>query len=171
MKHFVVIDMQNDFCTGALANPAAVAIIPRINAELQKAKANGDNIIFTRDTHSENYMETGEGKHLPVKHCVENTKGWQVVPELIDDYDEDITFIDKRHFCFKNWQEYVSEGDEVTICGTCTDICVVSNALALKMIEGVEVNVLANGCAGLSPESHEAALKVMECCQCNIIRD
>lgn len=168
MKHFVVVDMQNDFCTGALANKDAVAIIPRIKAELQAAKAEEANIIFTRDTHADNYMETGEGKHLPVKHCVKDTEGWQVVPELMEETDENTLFIDKTHFGFDNWAEYVKEGDEVVICGTCTDICVVSNALALKAIEGVEVTVIADCCAGLTKESHEAALKVMECCQCNI---
>lgn len=168
MKHFVVVDMQNDFCTGALANKDAVAIIPRIKAEVQAAKAEEANIIFTRDTHAENYMETGEGKHLPVKHCVKDTEGWQVVPELMEETDENTLFIDKTHFGFDNWADYVKEGDEVVICGTCTDICVVSNALALKAIEGVEVTVIADCCAGLTKESHEAALKVMECCQCNI---
>ena len=168
MKHFVVVDMQNDFCTGALANKDAVAIIPRIKAELQAAKAEKANIIFTRDTHAENYMETCEGKHLPVKHCVKDTEGWQVVPELMEETDENTLFIDKTHFGFDNWPEYIKEGDEVVICGTCTDICVVSNSLALKAIEGVEVTVIADCCAGLTKESHEAALKVMECCQCNI---
>lgn len=168
MKHFIVVDMQNDFCTGALANKDAVAIIPRLKAELQAAKTAGMNIIFTRDTHAENYMETGEGKHLPYKHCVKDTEGWQVVPELMEETDENTLFIDKTHFGFDNWAEFIKEGDEVVICGTCTDICVVSNALALKAIEGVEVTVIADCCAGLTPESHEAALKVMECCQCNI---
>lgn len=168
MKHFVVVDMQNDFCTGALKNDDAVAIIPRIKAEVQAAKAEEANIIFTRDTHAENYMETGEGKHLPVKHCIKDTEGWQVVPELMEETDEKTLFIDKTHFGFDNWADYVKEGDEVVICGTCTDICVVSNALALKAIEGVEVTVIADCCAGLTKESHEAALKVMECCQCNI---
>lgn len=168
MKHFIIVDMQNDFCTGALANKDAVAIIPRIKAEVQAAKAEKANIIFTRDTHAENYMETGEGKHLPVPHCVKDTEGWQVVPELMEETDENTLFIDKTHFGFDNWAEYIKEGDEVTICGTCTDICVVSNSLALKAIEGVEVTVIADCCAGLTPESHEAALKVMECCQCNI---
>lgn len=168
MKHFVVVDMQNDFCTGALKNDDAVAIIPRIKAEVQAAKAEEANIIFTRDTHAENYMETGEGKHLPVKHCVKDTEGWQVVPELMEETDEKTLFIDKTHFGFDNWTKYVKEGDEVTICGTVTSICVASNALALKMIEGVEVTVIADCCAGLTKEDHEAALKVMECCQCNI---
>ena len=163
-----MIDMQNDFCTGALANKEAVAIIPRIKEELQKARAEGSNIIFTRDTHSEGYLETGEGKHLPVKHCVKDTKGWEVVSELMEETDDDTLFIDKLHFGYNGWEEFIKEGDEVVICGTCTDICVVSNSLALKAIEGVEVTVIADCCAGLTKESHEAALKVMECCQCNI---
>ena len=168
MKHFIVIDMQNDFCTGALANKDAVAIIPRIKEELQKARAEGSNIIFTRDTHNENYLETGEGKHLPVPHCVKDTEGWQIVPELMEETDENTLFIDKTHFGFDNWAEFIKEDDEVAICGTVTSICVISNALAIKAIEGVEVTVIADCCAGLSKESHEAALKVMECCQCNI---
>ena len=168
MKHFIVIDMQNDFCTGALANKEAVAIIPRIKAELQKARAEGSNIIFTRDTHNENYLETGEGKHLPVPHCVKDTEGWEIVPELMEETDDDTLFIDKLHFGYNGWEEFIKEGDEVVICGTCTDICVVSNSLALNSIEGVEVTVSADCCAGLTKESHEAALKVMDCCQCNI---
>lgn len=169
MKHFVVVDMQNDFCTGALANKDAVEIIPRIKAELQKAKAEKANIIFTRDTHAENYMETGEGKHLPVKHCVKDTKGWYVVDELIEDYDEDITFIDKLHFGFDKWTDYIKEGDEVTICGTCTSICVCANVSALKMIEGVEVKVLCDCCADINEEAHKAGLKVMEMQQAILI--
>lgn len=168
MKHFIVIDMQNDFCTGALKNDAAVAIIPRLKAELQAAKANGDNIIFTRDTHFDGYLETGEGKHLPVKHCLQNTEGWEIVPELKEEIDDKTTIIDKLHFGYDNWGNYIKPNDEVTIVGTCTDICVVSNALALKMIEGVEVKVIADCCAGLTPESHEAALTTMKMCQCEI---
>lgn len=168
MKHFIVIDMQNDFCTGALANKDAVAIIPRIKEELQKARAEGSNIIFTRDTHGDDYLETGEGKHLPVKHCVAYTEGWHIVPELQEEVDENTLFIDKLHFGYDGWEEFIKEGDEVVICGTCTDICVVSNSLAIKAIEGVEVTVIADCCAGLTKEGHEAALKVIECCQCNI---
>ena len=168
MKHFIVIDMQNDFCTGALANKDAVAIIPRIKEELQKARAEGSNIIFTRDTHNENYLETGEGKHLPVPHCVKDTEDWQIVPELMEETDENTLFIDKTHFGFDNWAEFIKEGDEVAICGTVTSICVISNALAIKAIEGVEVTVIADCCADINEEAHKAALKVMECCQCNI---
>ena len=168
MKHFIVIDMQNDFCIGALANKDAVAIIPRVKEELQKARVEGSNIIFTRDTHNENYLETGEGKHLPVPHCVKDTEGWQIVPELMEETDENTLFIDKTHFGFDNWAEFIKEGDEVVICGTCTSICVCANVSALKMIEGVEVTVIADCCADINEEAHKAALKVMECCQCNI---
>ena len=168
MKFFIVIDMQTGFTKGSLANPAAVEIIPRIKKEIEKARKEGATIVYTRDTHQENYLETGEGKHLPVKHCIMYTKGWEIVPELMEETDEDTLFIDKLHFGYDNWAEFIKEGDEVVICGTCTDICVVSNALALKAIENVEVTVIADCCAGLSKESHEAALKVMECCQCNI---
>jgi nicotinamidase-related amidase len=169
MKHFIVIDMQNDFCTGALKNDAAVAIIPRIKAELQAAKADGANIIFTRDTHFDGYLETGEGKHLPVKHCLQNTEGWEIVPELKEEIDDKTTVIDKLHFGYDNWGNYIKPNDEITIVGTCTDICVVSNALALKMIEGVEVKVIADCVAGLTPESNEAALTTMKMCQCEIV--
>ena len=167
-KFFIVIDMQNDFVTGSLANPAAAKTIPFIKEQIQQYKEKGYQVIFTRDSHSEDYLETGEGKHLPVKHCIMYTKGWEVVPELMEETDEDTLFIDKLHFGYDNWAEFIKEGDEVVIVGVCTDICVVSNALVIKAIENVEVTVIADCCAGLTKESHEAALKVMECCQCNI---
>lgn len=169
MKHFIVVDMQNDFCTGALANKDAVAIIPRLKAELQAAKTAGMNIIFTRDTHAENYMETGEGKHLPVPHCVKDTEGWQIVPELMEETDENTLFIDKTHFGFDGWKEFIKSGDEVVICGTCTSICVSANVSALKMIEGVEVKVLCDCCADINEEAHKAGLKVMEMQQAVLI--
>lgn len=169
MKHFIVIDMQNDFCTGALANKDAVAIIPRIKAELQAAKAEKANIIFTRDSHSEDYLETGEGKHLPVKHCLWNTKGWEIVPELMEETDENTLFIDKLHFGYDDWEEFINEGDEVVICGTVGSICVAANVSMLKAIENVEVAVLKDGVSDLSDEMKDAALKVMAAQQAKII--
>jgi nicotinamidase-related amidase len=165
---FIVIDMQNDFCTGALANKDAVAIIPRIKEELEKARAKGDNIVFTKDSHTSEYMNSNEGKHLPVQHCIMFTEGWEIVPELKPNADKEM-IVNKSHFGFPNWRDIVAEGDTVTLVGTCTDICVVSNALVLKTIEGVEVNIIADCCAGLSKEKHEHALDVMASCQCNII--
>ena len=169
MKHFIVIDMQNDFCTGALANKDAVAIIPRIKAELQAAKAEKANIIFTRDSHSEDYLETGEGKHLPVKHCIMYTKGWEIVPELMEETDENTLFIDKLHFGYDNWAEFIKEGDEVVMCGTVGSICVAANVSMLKAIENVEVTVLKDGVSDLSDEMKDAALKVMAAQQAKII--
>lgn len=168
-KYFIVIDMQNDFVTGSLANPAAAATIPFIKEQIQRYKEKGYQVIFTRDTHYENYMETGEGKHLPVVHCVKGTKGWEIVPEL--NSTSEAIVIDKEHFGYDGWKNYIKPGDEVVMCGTVTSICVNSNAIMLKAIEGVEVTILAEGCSGLSNEDHEAALKVMECCQCKVIRN
>ena len=95
-KFFIVIDMQNDFVTGSLANPAAAKTIPFIKEQIQRYKEKGYQVIFTRDTHYENYMETGEGKHLPVVHCVKGTKGWEIVPEL--NSTPEAIEIDKEHF-------------------------------------------------------------------------
>ena len=167
-KFFVVVDMQVDFTTGALANPAAVAIIPKIKEAAEKAVADGAELIFTLDTHYDDYMKTGEGKHLPVEHCIEGTDGWRIVEEL-QDLANDAIILPKEHFGSDKWTEYVAEGDEVTMCGTVTSICVAANCSALKQIEGVEVNILANACADLTPELHEAALKVMKAQQANII--
>lgn len=186
-KFLVVIDMQNDFCTGALKNDDAVAVIPFIKAQTEHARKNGTKIIFTRDTHGSNYMETIEGKYLPVPHCIRDTKGWEIVDELtpkgnvlvynpgvpakLSDAVLDATIINKTHFGFDEWKKFIPEDSEVTMVGTCTDICVVSNALAIKAIEGVEVTILAEGCAGLTKEKHEHALDVMTSCQCRVIYD
>lgn len=186
-KFLVVIDMQNDFCTGALKNDDAVAVIPFIKAQIEHARKTGTKIIYTRDTHGSNYMETIEGKYLPVPHCIRDTKGWEIVDELapkgnvlvynpgvpakLSDAVLDATIINKTHFGFDEWKKFIPEDSEVTMVGTCTDICVVSNSLAIKAIEGVEVTVLAEGCAGLTKEKHEHALDVMTSCQCRVIYD
>lgn len=185
-KFLVVIDMQNDFCTGALKNDDAVAVIPFIKAQIENARKNGAQIIYTRDTHGSDYMETSEGKHLPVPHCIRDTKSWEIVDELAPkgnvlvynpgvpvklDADNADIIINKTHFGFDDWKRFIPEDSEVTIVGTCTDICVVSNSLAMKAIEGVEVTVLAEGCAGLTKEKHEHALDVMASCQCRVVYD
>lgn len=166
MKHFIVVDMQNDFCTEALANQAAVKVIPFIKEQLEKARKDGDNVIFTRDTHQPNYMDTLEGKHLPIPHCIEDTRGWNIVDDLAPLDAE--TIINKPRFGYDHWAKHIKPGDEVTMVGTCTDICVVSNALAIKAIGDIEVTILKDGCAGLSPALHESALAVMQSCQCTI---
>lgn len=185
-KFLVVIDMQNDFCTGALKNDDAVAVIPFIKAQIEHARKTGTKIIYTRDTHGSDYMKTVEGKYLPVPHCIRDTKGWEIVDELAPkedvlvynpgvpvrfDADNVDIVINKTHFGFDEWKKFIPEDSEVAMVGTCTDICVVSNALAIKAIEGVEVTVLAEGCAGLTKEKHEHALDVMTSCQCRAIYD
>jgi nicotinamidase-related amidase len=165
MKTLIVIDMQNDFVTGSLVNPAAEAIIPFIKAECESGKY--DRIIFTQDTHRENYLETQEGKHLPIKHCIRGTEGWAVVPELRGFADNTI---EKGQFGATQWMGIAfALNDEVTLVGTCTDICVISNALILKaFFPETKITVLAKGCAGLTPEKHAAALEVMKSCQINV---
>ena len=177
-KITIVIDMQNDFLTGALANPDAVNIIPSVLEEIKKA----DYVMYTRDTHSKNYLETQEGKNLPVPHCIEGTHGWQVVDDLDPHNITDIKMwhiVNKPTFGDVNiWMDmyfadlvnWNGEDVEVTFCGTCTDICVVSNAMIVKSLyPELVVNVKADACAGLTPEKHKAALDVMSSCQINII--
>lgn len=164
--------MQNDFCTGALANENAVNVIPYIKERLLDAIENGYDIIFTRDTHNSQYLHTSEGKHLPVSHCIENTSGWEIVPELQEVVDKNkdasITFINKSHFGYPYWDKLVENGDEVYVCGVVSSICVAANVSILKTIEGVEVNVLSKGCADTNNNRNEAALTVMAAQQANI---
>lgn len=175
MKTLIVIDMQNDFVTGALGSKEAVSILPNVKKKIEEYVAAGDDVIFTRDTHGEQYLETNEGKHLPVPHCVKNTEGWNVVPEIdISDREH----IDKPTFGYTGWT-FLRDGDrvmgmrnltDVEIIGVCTDICVVSNALILKAFyPEINITVDASCCAGVTPESHQAALATMKSCQINVI--
>lgn len=164
-KTLIVIDMQNDFIDGSLGTAEAVQIVGNVAAKIQEYKSRGDEIIFTRDTHHENYMETNEGKHLPVVHCIEGTKGWEIREELDT---EGAKIIDKPSFGYTKWGDYNFE--EVELVGLCTDICVVSNALIIKaLFPEIKVSVDASCCAGVTPESHEAAIKTMQMCQVEII--
>ena len=130
--------------------------------------ANGDTVLYTRDSHDEDYMETNEGKHLPVKHCIIGTNGWKVANEV-----ENINckHIDKPNFGWTGWYDYFPElamGD-IELVGLCTDICVVSNALILKaMFPETNISVDASCCAGVTPESHKAALLTMKMCQIEV---
>ena len=170
MKFFIVIDMQKDFLDGALANPDAVAIVPNIKTKIAEYREKGYTIVYTRDTHHESYLETGEGKHLKVTHCIEGTPGWQITDDLTPGDDDVI--IDKEHFGYDNWTDYIEPGDEVVMCGTCTDICVVSNALLLKAnYYETPIYVDAGACAGVSPEAHNAAISTMKSCHINIINE
>lgn len=164
-KTLIVIDMQNDFISGSLGTPEAQAIVPNVKKKIEEYKARGDEIIFTRDTHQNNYLETNEGKHLPVEHCIEGTHGWQIAEGL---EVPNCSYIDKPTFGWMHWAHHAFE--EVEILGLCTDICVVSNALILKaMYPETNITVDASCCAGVTPESHKAALTTMKMCQINVI--
>lgn len=168
MKRLIVIDMQNDFCTGSLANPDAVAVIPFIKEKIEYFKKMGQgSVIFTCDTHGSDYMNSLEGKNLPVPHCIKGSHGWKIVDDL---YDSSAKIIEKPTFGYKNWEAHIQDGDEIYMTGTCTDICVISNALAIKAAcPNSEVYVYKDGCAGLTKEKHEHALDVMASCQVKIL--
>lgn len=163
-KTLIVVDMQNDFIDMALGTKEAVSILPAVKAKIEEYVRNDDEIIFTRDTHAENYLETNEGKHLPVPHCIRGTKGWEIADGL---YIEGAKIIDKPNF---GWPEWNKENfEEVELVGLCTDICVVSNALIIKASHPeIKVSVDSECCAGVTPESHKAALKTMEMCQIEV---
>lgn len=166
-KYLIVVDVQKDFVDGALGTPEAQAIIPRVKEKIQEYRENGGKIIFTRDTHRPNYLETNEGKHLPVEHCIVATDGWQIYPELAE--DGDIT-INKLTFGYTGWNLFIEEEDvEIEIIGLCTDICVVSNALILKAkYPESRIIVDSSACAGVTPATHEAALTTMRMCQIEV---
>ena len=163
-KTLIVIDMQNDFIDMALGTKEAVAIVPKVNEKIESYAKNGDEIIYTRDTHAENYLDTPEGKKLPVPHCIKGTKGWEIANGL---YVEGSKVIDKPNFGWPNWTE--EDLEEVELIGLCTDICVVSNALIIKAaFPNAVVKVDKACCAGVTPESHEAALITMKMCQIDV---
>ena len=173
-KVLVVVDMQKDFVNGALGTKEAVAIV---DAVVEKVKNFDGEVIFTRDTHFEDYMDTQEGKHLPVVHCVKDTDGWQIIPELKElcetmackCYDKptfgSTVLAEDLKTCYD-----AGELESVELVGICTDICVVSNALIIKAtFPDAQVKVDAACCAGVTPESHQAALKTMQMCQVEVV--
>jgi nicotinamidase-related amidase len=163
-KTLIVVDMQKDFIDGALGTKEAQAIVPAVIEKIRSRKQEGWEIIYTRDTHGEDYLSTPEGKKLPVPHCIQGTPGWQIPSGI---YLEGCVCIDKPTFGFTGWTEY--SFDRIELIGLCTDICVVSNALLLKALFPLaEISVDPLCCAGVTPESHEAALKTMAMCQIDI---
>lgn len=164
-KVLIVVDMQNDFVTGSLGSKEAREIVPNVKNKIKQYADRGDRIIFTRDTHGENYLDTPEGKKLPVKHCLQGTEGWQIVPGLETEHCE---YVDKPTFGWMHWDDFGIQ-DEIELIGVCTDICVVSNALILKAkyLEAV-ISVDASCCAGVTPEKHKAALETMRSCQIDV---
>lgn len=172
-EYLIVVDVQNDFVTGSLGSKEAENIIPHVLHRVNNFKG---NIFFTKDTHSEEYLSTQEGKKLPVEHCIKGTKGWELIDELEQLREErNLTVYEKNTFGSIELaealrKEYNENGiKSVELIGLCTDICVVSNALLLKaVLPEVPIYVSASCCAGVTPDSHQAALETMKSCQINI---
>lgn len=168
MKYLIIVDMQKDFITGSLGSELAEKIVPAV---VEKVKNFTGKVIFTRDTHFDDYMQTQEGEKLPVQHCIKDTDGWQICDELKVYAD---TVVDKITFgsidlpgVLKDCGEEI---DEIELCGLCTDICVISNAMILKA-SFPETKIVVDGkcCAGVSVESHKTALEAMKAVQIEII--
>ena len=172
MKLLVVIDMQNDFINGALGSPEAISIVPNVAAKIAEYKSAGRPIVYTCDSHNSNYMNTQEGKYLPIPHCISGTKGWEIADGL---YVEGSIVDNKHSFGSTNLVAYIATNyrgrfDEIEVVGLCTDICVVSNVMILKaFLPEVKITVDASCCAGTSIEAHKAALTVMKSCQVEVI--
>lgn len=170
MKILIVVDMQNDFIDGALGTKEAEKIVANVKEKIDTYRSNNDEVIFTRDTHFDDYLETQEGKNLPVKHCIKDTFGWQISSKL--DVADSVV-IDKPTFGSTKLMEYLlSKQDisEIQLVGLCTDICVISNAFLLKAaLPEVLISVDSRCCAGVTPESHNRALESMKTCQIMVI--
>ena len=173
MKYLIVIDMQNDFIDGSLGSEDAKAIVDTVAG---KVKSFEGTVLYTMDTHSENYMETQEGQKLPVKHCIKGTKGWDLNPKIRKVIEsKGGTKFEKGSFGSPDLAAYLMKAneqekiDEIELCGLCTDICVISNAMMLKScLPETEIVVDSNGCRGVSHESHKTALEAMKTCQITI---
>lgn len=166
----VVVDMQKDFIDGALGTKEAAAIVDNV---AQAVRAFDGEVIFTRDTHHDDYLETQEGRNLPVPHCIEGTDGWQLDKKLEVLRTDDMKIFDKPTFGSVALAAYLKadgEVESVTLAGLCTDICVISNALLIKAyMPETEVRVLERCCAGVTPQSHANALEAMKMCQIKIV--
>ena len=170
MKLLIVVDMQNDFIDGALGSSEAVKIVPYVKSLIENFDG---EVLFTRDTHYNNYMETQEGKNLPVPHCVFGTKGWQIRSEL--DALRKTEAIDKITFGSKELAYVLKDKnniESITFVGLCTDICVISNVMIVKAFyPEIPLIVDAKGCAGVTPESHKNALDAMKAVQVKVINE
>ncbi len=164
-KTLIVVDMQNDFIHMALGTPEAMEILPRVKEKIARYHSLGYEIIYTRDTHEDNYLSTPEGQKLPVKHCIRGSLGWQIADGL---YIDGCKIIDKPNFGWPHWDR--EELEDVELIGLCTDICVVSNALIIKAaFPEARVAVDSACCAGVTPETHASALGTMKMCQIDIL--
>jgi nicotinamidase-related amidase len=175
-KIVVIVDMQHDFINGALGTPEARSMMPRFIQQIKDDPAD-TYYIFTRDTHDDNYLNTMEGKYLPIKHCIINDYGWDIYSEFYDVFSNKPYIINKPTFGSLELMRFIREvfedgrnTFEIEFRGVCTDICVIANALLAKTyFPEVPISVNSKLCAGSTPEMHEAALKVMKSCQIEIM--
>ena len=170
MKILVVVDMQKDFIDGALGTPEAVQIVPYVKALIETFDG---KVLFTRDTHFADYMDTQEGKNLPVPHCIKGTPGWEIHPDL--EALRKTEAIDKLTFGSSSLPQVLAQEEKiesVTFVGLCTDICVISNVMITKaFFPEVPLIVDAKACAGVTPESHKNALNAMKMCQITVVNE
>ena len=170
MRVLVIVDMQNDFIDGALGTAEARAILPALQKKLEEYRRAGDTVLFTRDTHTAEYLSTQEGKNLPVSHCIRGTEGWQIHPSLDT---ANCRIFDKPAFGSVELGRYIASLprlEQVELAGVCTDICVISNAMLVKnRFPELQVIVDAACCAGVMPETHMTALRAMDMCQIEIL--
>lgn len=175
MKLLVVVDMQKDFIDGALGTEEAQKIVDNVVQKIRQYTEAGDRIVFTMDTHREDYMRTQEGRNLPVAHCIKGSSGWEICAKIRDAVDlsqckiyEKVTFGSEEYA--NDWKKGVyADVDEVELVGLCTDICVISNAMLTKAFAPeIPVKVDASCCAGVTPQSHQNALEAMKMCQIQI---
>ena len=167
-KQLIVIDAQEDFVRGALRNEEAIAALPVIREAVAYASRNFDrDIIYTKDTHNKDYLETQEGRNLPYPHCIKGSDGWEICPEVLAEKSK---IIKRNTFGSRLWDmQCLDTVDEIWLCGFCTDICVSANFQILKSTyPEVPIVVIEDACAGVTKELHEAALKVMKSCQARI---
>ena len=179
-KILIVIDVQNDFITGSLRKEEAIKKVPNIVKKINEF--DGDAIFYTMDTHHKDYLDTNEGKKLPVVHCVEGTEGWEIEGSVMDaltDADKrgiKVVRVEKPTFGSYDLVDEIKHISlwadlDIEFVGFCTDICVVSNALLVKaaFYEKAKIAVVEDCCAGVTPETHEAALTTMKMCQIDVI--
>ena len=176
----IVVDMQRDFVTGPLGSAEARAIVPAVAARIRRAAEEGTQVVFTLDTHDTDYMETREGRFLPVPHCIQGSEGWALEPEIAKECKRGMISFEKPTFGSTALMHHVAalagakgcvngKGLRVELCGVCTDICVVSNALLLKAaLPEADIMVDSALCAGVTPEKHAAALETLRSCQVEV---
>lgn len=175
----VVVDMQNDFVTGALGSKEAQDIVPKVVKKIKQAREDNVPVIFTQDTHDERYLSIQEGKLLPVQHCIVGTRGWELIPEIKELVPNRSSVIEKSGFGAEPsyleevlYENDAETADEYEVCGLCTDICVISNVVLLKTLyRESKITVDAQAVAGVTPEKNAAALEVMKSIQVNVINE